>query len=202
MKWTSAPLLIWIVLTSCTNNVSPAEPADLPDSILTAAIEYAKQADTLGPVIQRIEFSVAIVDQESRLVDYVPWISIEKAAAQLPGLKDPDKIVLQHQQVKVIIDYPLSHPVIFELATDGEGFSTQQLIAAISEKYHEIYKEEEQTAATKTVPADQREGLLNRNQTDGKYGIWGHDISDLSLGEIEVYQHKNGAIYLKLGIDS
>lgn len=191
-------LLTCILLVSCSNSAPPAEPVDSMQRIATARLE----GDTLGPVIQRIRFSVAMTDQEGRLIDYVPWIGIEKAAEQLPGLKDADMIVLPYSTVKLIIDYSLLCPAVIELKSDGQGFSNKALILAISEQYQEIYKEEEATATTKTTPAGQRKELLNRNETDGKYGIWGHDLSDLSLSEIEVYQHPSGAIYLRLGIES
>lgn len=194
-------LLALGLFSGCVGSSPNTAPVDSIGLITKAAMEAAKLADTLGPVIERIHFSVAMVDQESRLVDHVPWISIEKTREQLSGLKDPDNIVLPYPQVNLIIDYPVSNPVTVVLENAGEGFSLRSLIAAISDKYHEIYKEEEATANTKTTPIEQRKTLLNRNQTDGKYGIWGHDISDLFLTEIEVYQH-NGAIYLKLGIDS
>lgn len=195
-------LLTVTFLNSCLGGKPDAGQIDSIALMTNAAVEAAKKADTLGPVIQRIHFSVAMVDQESRLVDYVPWISIDKASEQLVGLKDPDNIVLPYRNAKLIIDYPLSRPVVMELKNAGEGFSTKKLISAIAETYHTIYREEDSTSRTKTIPVEQREGLLNRNETDGKYGIWGHDLSDLSLNEIEVYQHRNGEIYLRLGIDS
>ncbi|MGN6495488.1 MAG: hypothetical protein ACTHLE_26100, partial [Agriterribacter sp.] len=116
--------------------------------------------------------------------------------------KDADMIVLPYPTAKLIIDYPLLRPAVIELKSADQGFSNKALILAISEQYQKIYKEEEATAITRTTPADQRKELLNRNETDGKYGIWGHDLSDLSLSEIEVYQHPNGVIYLRLGIES
>ena len=54
----------------------------------------------------------------------------------------------------------------------------------------------------KTIPPDKRGETLNRNQTDGKYAIWGHDLSDLYLMEIEVYKTKEGKIILRLNIES
>jgi hypothetical protein len=68
--------------------------------------------------------------------------------------------------------------------------------------YHEIYKEEERTANTKTIPLNKREGLVNRNKTDGKYGVWGHDISDLDLSSIEVHKNSNGHFTLVLNVES
>lgn len=65
-----------------------------------------------------------------------------------------------------------------------------------------MYDEEENTSKTKTVPVKQRQGLLNRNETNGKYGIWGHDLSDLDLTSMDVYENEEGTIFLDLDIDS
>ena len=73
---------------------------------------------------------------------------------------------------------------------------------AIQEKYKQVYKEEEESAATKTIPMNSREGLSNRNETNGKYGIWGHDLTDLYLTDVEVYKDSKGVVSLILYIDS
>ena len=49
---------------------------------------------------------------------------------------------------------------------------------------------------------DKRVGLSNRNETNGKYGIWGHDLIDLYLSDIEVYKNKSGFVTLILYVDS
>jgi hypothetical protein len=88
------------------------------------------------------------------------------------------------------------------LKSTPKGFTKKQLILEISNKYNEIYNEEEKTAKTKTIPLDKREGLINRNQTNGKYGIWGHNIGDLDLSSIEVYKTRDGRIQIILVIES
>ena len=84
----------------------------------------------------------------------------------------------------------------------SNGFTREALVKKISDKYHQIYQEEESTATVKTVPVKERTTLYNRNQTDGKYGIWGHDLADLALDHIMVYKSANGDILLSLDIDS
>ena len=42
--------------------------------------------------------------------------------------------------------------------------------------YKTVYDEEAST--TQTTPA-LLPGMLNRNTTDGKWGIWGHELGDL-----------------------
>jgi hypothetical protein len=76
------------------------------------------------------------------------------------------------------------------------------LVDHITGSYNRIYLEEEESAKTKTIPVDKREGIINRNQTDGKYGIWGHDLGDLDLSSIIVHKLRNGIIKLELYIES
>ena len=128
-------------------------------------------------------------------------ISINDADKFIHNIIDADEIVLNDKKVQLIIDYPLKKSVIFKLEND-KGFSRKDLILAIQEKYKEIYKIEEETAKIKTIPVNNREGLLNRNETDGKFGIWGHDLSDLYLTDIEVYKDYKGLVSLVLYIES
>ena len=58
------------------------------------------------------------------------------------------------------------------------------------------------TQTIKTVPISKREDVLNRNQTNGKYGISRHDLSDLYLTTIDVYKTKDGRIVLRINVDS
>ena len=161
-------------------------------------------ADSLGSVILTIDFEQKATGEDLKNFEdgIIPRISIENAKDELKNLIDADKIILPYKTVKIIIDYPLNVPAIFDITTTGEGFTRKQLITEISEKYHEIYEAEESSATTKTIPKDKRTGLINRNQTDGKYGIWGHDISDLDLSQIEVHKNSKGQITLMLGIES
>jgi hypothetical protein len=96
----------------------------------------------------------------------------------------------------------LNKPANFILKSTSKGFTIKQLVLEISKKYNEIYNEEEKSARTKTIPVDKRKGLINRNETDGKYGVWGHDIGDLDLSSIEVYKTKDGKFQIVLGIES
>ena len=71
----------------------------------------------------------------------------------------------------------------------------------IGKFYEEIYDEEEASAITKTLPMSERK-IMNRNQTDGIYGIWGHDLDDIAISGVEARRTKDGEIVLILGIKS
>jgi hypothetical protein len=162
------------------------------------------QADTLGPIISEVDFKIHATGEELKNTGdgFITWISIDNPKLKFNKLVDADKIILPYTSVSIIIDYPLNFPVTFEIKSSGQGFSRKQLITEISNKYHEIYTSEEMTAKTKTIPMEKREGTSNRNQTDGKYGVWGHDIIDLDLSLIEVHKNSKGQITLTLEIDS
>ncbi|WP_066759364.1 hypothetical protein [Crocinitomix algicola] len=153
-----------------------------------------------------ILFQVKTSDKEDLEIfedGIIPWISINDPENSLDNLLEKDKIVLNTKEAILLIDYPLNKPVEIKIKSQKDvGFSRGELIRLISQEYHRIYQEEEETAKVKTVPLEEREGLINRNETDGKYGIWGHDIGDLDLSAIIVH-FKNGSIpKLELYIES
>ncbi len=87
-------------------------------------------------------------------------------------------------------------------STNKAGFGREELIVEISNRYHRIYREEEESSTTKTIPIEERETLLNRNKTNGIYGIWGHDIEDLDLSRIIISRLDDGFVSLELIVES
>ncbi len=166
--------------------------------------QLGKTNDSLGTLISTIEFGIKATGED--LKDFedgvIPWISIEKPESEIDKLIDGDEIVIPYSEINLIIDYPLNKPASSVLKNSTNGFTKKELILEISKKYHEIYNEEENTSKIKTVPLNQRKGIINRNETDGKYGIWGHDIGDLDLSTIEVYKSENGKIQIMLIVES
>lgn len=131
----------------------------------------------------------------------VPWVSIAYPEKEIDKLFGADSIVIQNKSVILLVDYPLNNPTKFEL-TSKNGFTRKELILEISQKYYDIYNSEEQSATIKTIARENRNGLINRNTTNGKYGVWGHDIQDLDLSSIEVYKTYDNKILLTLNIES
>ena len=164
-----------------------------------ASIE--KNIDSLGDLISKIEFKVKTNNFDDYKEGYIPWITIEHPDNDLKQLIDKDKIVINENKVTVIVDYPLTNEYRFDLISN-HGFTKDQLVKEISKNYHKIYEEEETTATIKTIPIDKRTTMYNRNETNGKYGIWGHDLADLVLADILVYKTKNGQIILSLEMES
>lgn len=197
------PILIVVILAACTSqSKNQKEAGTTVNSSELLTVDESVETDTY---ISSIEFELHATKEDMKYFEdgIVPWISIENPEAELDRLIDADKLVITKPELTLVIDYPVANPIEFVLkSSNDKGFTTKQLVLAISKKYHEIYAEEEKTASTKTIPENQRKGLMNRNETNGKYGIWGHDMADLDLSEIEIYQSKNGKIKLLLGIES
>lgn len=96
-----------------------------------------------------------------------------------------DKLA-EGSKLKATIDYPLSSPVEFEVTL---SYFINDMLGEICAKYHQIYKEEEETSKKKAMPlCEEIPGcpIMNRNFTDGIHGIWGHDISDLYIERLSL----------------
>lgn len=161
--------------------------------------EAAKnEAKSTGIFVKDIYFEIK-ADKKDFENGIQPWVNIEKSEIELPNLINKDEVVITEKKITVIIDYPLTNIYKFDLKSE-KGFTKELLVKEITKEYQKLYKEEEKTATVKTVPMKERT-MYNRNQTNGKYGIWGHDLADLALSSIQVYK-ENGNLILTLGIES
>lgn len=164
----------------------------------------------------KIKFS--IVDPEAKegewrsASDPSPYFGLtkEKMEQSLSWMQDPDEVVIESGAIRVLFDYPLSESHVIRLIPpDGAGhFTRAGLAKAIALKYQEIYREERETTTLKEesiAERNRREGckkclnIMNRATTDGKWGIWGHDLGDLDLHAV---RRAAGEDYYWLGIDS
>jgi hypothetical protein len=187
-----------ILLLSNKNDVNSTQLLDKKE-----AINAQTKAENDDELIAEIEILLIKPSEETKNeVDSIGGIELENLNESITYLDKPDEIVLDFKEVELEIDYPLNEIYKAQLTTSNKGFTRKELIVEISKRYHKIYEEEEATAKTKTIPREKREVLINRNDTDGKYGIWGHDLSDLFMTGIDVYKTKEGKIVLRLGIDS
>jgi len=197
-------ILLAVSCFSC-NGARTSQPDSSKESAQTlneleTAASYNIYA-SLGSLEFEISFALRTKDLKSFPDGRYPWIRIDSPQIDLPFLIDKDGIVIDDTKAVLVIDYPLSIPYKADL-TSSSGFSREQLVKEISRHYYKLYAEEESTATVKTVPVAERKTLYNRNKTNGRYGIWGHDISDLALTTIRVYKSKSGELILVLDIDS
>ena len=160
-----------------------------------------KSNSEIGELISAFDFKVKTNNLKDFEDGFIPWADLENPINDLPNLAKRDEIIINNQKIKIIIDYPLTNQYEFTLKSD-KGFSRGQLLSEISKHYYSVYEEEEKTATIKTIPIEKRTIMYNRNETDGKYGIWGHDIADLDISGILVYKTNNGEIIITLNIES
>jgi hypothetical protein len=179
--------------TTATNEVQIVQDRE--------SIAAGKDYDNLGEKIETILFEVKSVKTSGYKNGIKSWVDIAHPENDLPNLIKKDEIVIRENRIKVLIDYPLTNAYSFDL-TSSNGFSREELLRAISEHYYKVFAEEEQTATVKTIPVEKRTKIYNRNQTNGKYGIWGHDIADLVLADIIVYRVAGKNLLLVLDIES
>jgi len=140
-------------------------------------------------MVQRIAFPGGI-----RVAD------VERAVAQLDR---PDEIVIPFEHAVLVIDYPLSSAASIPISAPLQlGFTRGALVKLICEEYAHVYDAEEGTAATKTIPLDERGERRSRNRTDGAYGIWGHDLADLVLTAARWTRQATGAVRIELHVEA
>ncbi len=203
MRTFSILLSILLVISACSNNdqreKQAASAEDYSNAIRAHETESMEHTYAhLGKVIGTVRFSVPDTSFES---GYRPWIELSNPGPDLASLSDADQVLISAPEISVVIDYPLKNEFVFRLRSAGE-FTKGKLAQMISDQYQQIYAEEEKSATIKTIPRKQRKVLYNRNETNGKYGIWGHDLSDLVLSGIRIHQQSNGEIILSLDIES
>jgi hypothetical protein len=186
-----------------SNTKTAADTTNDYSTLLTKLEQQAsnKNSANFGTLFSTIEFQV----KTNNLTDYpegfIPYIELEHPEKSIKQLINKDEIVVKEDTITLIIEYPLTSEYRLKI-NSKHGFTRRELIMEISKAYHKLYEEEEATATIKTVPVAQRTTLYNRNQTNGKYGIWGHDIADLILAEVMIYKALSGEIILSLNIES
>ena len=90
--------------------------------------------------------------------------------------------------------YPLSKTAVFKHALTKDMSGLDLLLLGRAD-YERIYREEDGDvgAPTPMIP-----GMLNRQQSDGRWGIWGHVIDDLFFEGIEI-DHCKSTISFGMG---
>jgi hypothetical protein len=152
-------------------------------------------------LLSTISFNVKTDNAIDYPEGFIPYIKLEHPQQYIKQLINQDEIVVKEDAITLIIDYPLTNEYRQKLYS-RDGFTRRELIMEISKAYYKLFDEEEATATVKTIPVEKRTTVYNRNQTNGKYGIWGHDIADLVLADIMVYRALEGEILLSLNIES
>lgn len=128
--------------------------------------------------------------------EFDSYIFPSKKYRRRPSKKFKDSLKVPVSSI--IIEYPLHNKaeiVVSDITTLND------LLRDAVEGYQRVYEIEELSL---TKPSsrlcDEIPGcsLINRNETDGVFKIWGHDLGDLAIGGLWIY--KDG--YVKLDVDS
>ena len=176
-------------------------------SALSACSRTGRQADALkaeAPGIEVLaEITFQVDDPENRPDGPSPYVNLADPEKDLKRMRGPEEVVCTATELIVVLDYPLRAEFRFPIsASSSKGFTRTELVRKIADLYKRVYEEEDQTSKNPVVPLEQRKGLINRNETSGKYGIWGHDLDDLVLHTIEISRTTDGTVLAHLGIDS
>ncbi len=132
-----------------------------------------------------------------------PYISLADPENDLRLLRNAGQVVYAGTELTLVLDYPLRGEFSFPVnASSPNGFTRAELARKVAALYRKVYEEEEKTSKIAVIPPEQRQGVANRNETNGKYGIWGHDLGDLDLHTIEISRGADGTVLAHLGIDS
>ena len=196
------PFLIIVTFFSCNQNSGNPSKQEYIESIQKKGLEkHDELYANAGKLVGEFDFGVKATEEQKKDWEdgVIPWINLDNP--EINQLINGDEILVKNTLINIIFDYPLNNPHTFEFKNE-KGFSRKDLVLLISKKYKEIYAEEEVTSTVKTIPVDKRTGIINRNETQGKYGIWGHDLSDLVLSGIEVHETDKGEINIILLIES
>ncbi|HEY1870303.1 MAG TPA: hypothetical protein VGG71_04555, partial [Chitinophagaceae bacterium] len=163
-----------------------------------------KNTDALGDLIMIISFEIKKNNKKEYPDGYAPSISLDHPEKEMKDLVDKNYVaspLYNVHDICILYDYPLKHPCTI-CSHFVYPITKKELVESISQEYHLIYKEEEETSTIKTLPPLERNSEHERNETFGKYGIWAHDLSDLRLKECLVYRRNDDSILLTVKIEN
>lgn len=109
--------------------------------------------------------------------DFAYDLETDTDLAEDPALAADGRHIADGPEVAVLFTYPLRRAVTRTL-TAPAGLTRAEFAATVAREYAAIYAEEE---ASRTASPAPRGELMNRSETDGVHGIWGHDLADLVL---------------------
>jgi len=116
----------------------------------------------------------------------IEFSNIDVSKPDLKQLEEPDAVLVLDDALTVVIDFPLSNAAEFVTTSEkvGAGFSKKQIVQLIIGYYVQIYKEEEETATVKARRVS--DVFTNRSETDGHYGVYGYELSELAIAGFSI----------------
>ena len=104
-------------------------------------------------------------------------------------LINSDQVITRRKTITIRFDYPLTNKTSLTFKRK-DGFTVKDFFRCVYQGYKKIYKEEGEDPGM-------IQGMFNRQTSHGKYGIWGHVMSDLYLEG--AWETKPGVFKLSIG---
>ncbi len=133
--------------------------------------------ELFGKLLLTIEFASPPPQWEEEFYkegEFYPYVWIHSTDEDIEQIQEKDIIVIPHKEITLTTSYPF-HEYFFKKIRSQNGFSRAHLLREISIWY---------------------EKLCNENPLPG------HDISDLDICEIQVFESTDGNIIGYIEIDS
>ena len=152
---------------------------------------------------RRIQVAHAPVALMVTRIAFPKNMRIKDPERALSMLELRDEIVIPFPKATLVIEFPLTNPAHVAIsAALPQGFTRGELVKSICDEYAHIYAAEEGTALNTEASVEARGPRLERNRTDGAYGIWGHRLEDLVLSSARWVKQSNGDVRIELHVES
>jgi len=129
----------------------------------------------VGKIVKNKEYKNGKCNHHGKFETYI--VNVANFNAGDEKIIGKNEIVIRDDWYQITFDYPLNNPLTKRFESKN-GFTLVDVINNIIDTYKQIYFEEEQTTKISEV---KQKFCLNRGTTNGKYGIRGHDITDLVI---------------------
>ena len=104
------------------------------------------------------------------------YMDLRDVQENFSWLIDADEVVLKASKSNLgLVLSSQSCSNTFDTSPDGKSFTRGELVMLIDETYREVYRLEANSQSSPTPAIEERRGLQNRPESDGIFGIWGHD---------------------------
>jgi len=132
----------------------------------------------------------------------VNWVPLYEMNKHISNLVDVEEVVLAAESATLLLSYPLKKSAVRLVhPTNSKEFTRGDLAKIIEETYREVYRLEAVSQAVTDSYLNDRGNLYNKPESDGVFGIWGHDMYDLSIAFINVY-NVNGRYWIDPAMNS
>ena len=151
-----------------------------------SAEEYANLFSGPGAVTPLDAFAGRLADEDSWPEGQwcVAWVDCYGRE----GIKDPSARFTELKAVTIVFTYPLAREARLGFKSET-GFTRAEIIECIRSGYRQIYAEDDELVLD--LPG-------STGEPEGKWGIWGHDILDLMIEDVEI-DEQTGVVSIGIG---